>query len=73
MYNSPALAIPLRSFFGQWEKSDIIDQRLLDYANWMAMQEAKTFIDTKAFLKAVNAGLTFYSNIKVRVWVRREH
>lgn len=64
MYNSPALAIPLSNFFGQWEEqSDTIDRRLLDYANWMSTHEVERFVDVEAFFKALRDGLIFKSNI----------
>lgn len=63
---SRALAMPYPAYSGRWTTSDVRDERLLAFAEYLEQQDHLRYIlDLTAFRKALDQGLYFESNIPV--------
>ncbi|MEP7321856.1 MAG: hypothetical protein ABI761_08050 [Saprospiraceae bacterium] len=57
-----ALGIPFPKFFGQWAYGKTVDERLENLFQYLASKKID-FLDIESFLKDINSGLLFESNI----------
>lgn len=58
---SPALATPFDRYFGEWDFTTIIDNRLLDLLDFLKRKNIE--LDLLKFEEEIHLGLTFNSNI----------